>query len=320
MLQAGYREAADAANMADKAISDLQVKRPPVIQIGKRKDWDRKAAMFTAMFGLAPDPQKGLDPSDPNVQRARRHYQTQFTDSRAPAQGSSAVHGSHWLFCTDQWLSQWVEPDDPVPEGDTVNYKPGQTPPKFKDTSSYPLGAWFAGVGSQFKPAQQYWSFSKTTPRVRPCNTAAGSQTIAFTLPKLETGIVTFCDHGLSKFTASLSDQKKKVKRFDSIVKLDTTAGEWSHELGHLLDDVDGVYLDDLQAVDEKGQDKVDGTGKPILIYEWYDCVTACKGTTTMAGHNYPNLPRSFATAQTFTFFAVAMYLDNWNWYEGWAS
>ena len=54
-----YREAYDAAKAAVQAIENLKTPRPSCIRRAKKKQWNRQAQMFTAMFGFSPDTKIG---------------------------------------------------------------------------------------------------------------------------------------------------------------------------------------------------------------------------------------------------------------------
>ena len=147
------------------------------------------------------------------------------------------------------------------------------------------------------------------------------SNTGAFTIRNFQS--ITWCPGSFSGFSNghkylknidSIQQNQKQIKKFDPLKNYESLASTWVHEWTHLQSGT-------------ADQPAYDAKSNPIAgekTYGFFSCVNlARKKVTSNAGPNDPasqsGKSLAIANADSYAYFAMAMYLDKWDWSDGFA-
>ena len=127
----------------------------------------------------------------------------------------------------------------------------------------------------------------------------------AFTIEVFQS--ITWCPNAFSGFSngfkyvtsiGGIKADQKQIKKDDPLNKYESLASVWLHEWTHLHSSTD-----DQPAYDKSGNSI---SGKS---YGFFNCVNLARKGQSLA----------VANADTFAYFAMAMYLESWDWSNGFA-
>ncbi|KAK7415731.1 hypothetical protein QQX98_005644 [Neonectria punicea] len=319
----------DSALMADKALLDLQkIQRPRPrttrSNIPEIREWDRVARAVTNMFGFVPN-QAGHSPiNDPLADVLyvfNRMNESLNGPHNLPVNGYAGVYYKPLIMCgPDQW--RWIAKDDKDPND------PAHTLLESKgDLLKGGSGAWVYGT--------RYISNGDPT-HVGPCRSPA---TYAVTMTRWD--LLTFCDLSFSAVALadikSLVDHKKNFKVGDKLGSFAQNSLQrvMVHEFAHYygadgFGTPDDRKVDDMQAVSKDGDlvwigadgkftTQQPGEDEDLASTASYGHVRITRLARSHTGDNADNSGPDKATfnAESFAYFAIMAYLDNFDWTDG---
>ncbi|KAF2173680.1 hypothetical protein M409DRAFT_15956 [Zasmidium cellare ATCC 36951] len=298
-LSNSYKEAANLIDAAAAAIASVkQNPRPNFFSRKDRWDWDRKAQAMLSMFGVKVSSKGGPLPESRSdfdfVEDAYLQQDEVWHGQRPPGRGGGGGGGYPGLYCgTDGWKFLKPEDDDPYSPGKKISDKLTFD----KDTMQLPDGVWVFDFN--YLILRGATSTDHTM-----CRDGVYAETLA---PR---SFITWCNLGFARL--GLSIDPKAVKEFD---RLDDTPRKsmsqtWVHELAHFYGSYpDGQGLPDRPAVDKDGNPALDKEGRPVKTY----------GIPLIFNLAKKDAVQGARTADAYGWFAVAMYLSDWNWSQGFA-
>ncbi|KAL2039799.1 hypothetical protein N7G274_007658 [Stereocaulon virgatum] len=276
------------------AMTQAAIDAIDAIKSGKSSNWvptsknNRKAKMLQALFNIkAASLFKSISSADSAaLDKVRGVYSAAIDDA------NMNFEGLHWLYCNDDYLTHYnPEDEDPRAFGDNK--------PKVGEIENGRLkefGGWYDGSFQFFK--------SKKAGETRAelfCGPGVG----AFTIRTFQS--ITWCPNAFSGFSnghkyvtsiGGIKADQKQIKKDDPLKNYESLASVWLHEWTHLQSSTA-----DQPAYDSSGNSI---SGKS---YGFFNCVNLARKGQSLA----------VANADTFAYFAMAMYLESWDWSNGFA-